>query len=193
MTSWLPLIGSLLIASVTLIGITINNRTNNLAIAAAEEREHRKWQREAVLRLCGEAVETALHAQADYDRLVYDILDEVQEDELRKLVEDHARKLGATAAMLHMLNARLVGDASAKLQAAVTDSGFRSAATALAHRAAADEPMPHFSSTTLETLEKKFEEGLKRLEAARMTLTQAAGTELRWLNDHSFSSGDPAL
>ncbi|MBF6300196.1 hypothetical protein IU459_22000 [Nocardia amamiensis] len=58
MTSWLPLISSLVIASVTLFGIRINNRTNKAAIAAADEREYRKWQRETVLRQCAEAVES---------------------------------------------------------------------------------------------------------------------------------------
>ncbi|MFD9992061.1 hypothetical protein ACFWXT_29575, partial [Bacillus cereus] len=71
MTPWLPLISSLVIASVTTFGILINNHTNRRAITAADERnqetinaaqsnvqlantaagdrEHDKWRREATL------------------------------------------------------------------------------------------------------------------------------------------------
>lgn len=47
-TPWLPLISSLVIATVTLTGIRINNRTNRAAIAATDVREFQKWQRGSI-------------------------------------------------------------------------------------------------------------------------------------------------
>ncbi|MEV6427293.1 hypothetical protein [Nocardia sp. NPDC051463] len=71
MTPWLPLLSSLVVAGVALIGVVINNRTNRGAIAAADERNqvilaaaqrtveltnsaaeqrgHETWRRETIL------------------------------------------------------------------------------------------------------------------------------------------------
>ncbi|MFI6368913.1 hypothetical protein ACIBG0_40080 [Nocardia sp. NPDC050630] len=107
MTSWLPLISALVIASVTLVGIRINNRTNRAAIVASDEREYRKWQREMVLRQCGEAIETALHVHDEYWRTLTDRSDK-DADEIRATMDEHVAKLGVNVAMLRMLNARTV-------------------------------------------------------------------------------------
>ncbi|MFI6369240.1 hypothetical protein ACIBG0_41855 [Nocardia sp. NPDC050630] len=114
MTPWLPLISSLVIASVTLFGIRVNNRTNSAAIAAADEREYRKWQRETVLRQCAEAIETAMIAEHAYDHWLMGSAKDL--GELKAMMLEYWRKLGANAAMLKMLNANAVADKCTHLQ-----------------------------------------------------------------------------
>jgi hypothetical protein len=104
-TAWLPLISSLLVASVTLVGIRVNNRTNQKAILAADTREHHKWLRETALRQCGEAIQTALLAADEFlewsiERSGKDL------GQLRVATQEFSRKLGANISVLHMLDAR---------------------------------------------------------------------------------------
>ncbi|MFC9892127.1 hypothetical protein ACFVMC_00395 [Nocardia sp. NPDC127579] len=104
MTPWLPLISSLVIASVTLIGIRINNQTNRAAIAAADVREFRKWQRETVLRQCAEALETA-HVAHDEFHNIWTRLSKPSIAELRGETDEFYRKLLLSATTLEMLDA----------------------------------------------------------------------------------------
>ncbi|MFC9440279.1 hypothetical protein [Nocardia sp. NPDC057030] len=114
MTPWLPLISSLIIASVTLFGVRINNRTNRTAIFVAEEREYRKWQRETVLRQCTDAVETALTAEDAYRHWLKDSARDL--DELRAMTFEYSRKLCTNASVLEMLNAHKVAGMCTSLQ-----------------------------------------------------------------------------
>ncbi|MFI5537543.1 hypothetical protein ACIA5H_14230 [Nocardia sp. NPDC051900] len=127
MTPWLPLISSLVIASVTLVGVRINNRTNRAAIAAADEREYRKWQRETVLRQCAEATETALLAHDEYHNLYLLGIKAGRGEvsaaagELVAATDEYIRKLGANIAVLNMLNARKTAEQCKEMQSIVID------------------------------------------------------------------------
>ncbi|MVU79489.1 hypothetical protein GPX89_19850 [Nocardia sp. ET3-3] len=103
MTVWLPLISSLVVATVTLIGIRINNRTNRAAIAAADEREYRKWQREMILRQCSEVIETATAAHDMYWRAFDDPL--ITAAQLKSMTDEYMNKISTNVAVLKMLNA----------------------------------------------------------------------------------------
>ncbi|GAB2651206.1 hypothetical protein [Nocardia goodfellowii] len=107
MTPWLPLVSSLVVASVTLIGIRINNRTNRAAIAATDVREFRKWQRETVLRQCVEALETA-HVAHDEFHNIWSRLSKPSMAELRGKTDEFYRKLSLSATTLEMLDAPAV-------------------------------------------------------------------------------------
>ncbi|MFX0577475.1 hypothetical protein [Nocardia nepalensis] len=87
MTSWLPLLSSLIVAVVALVGVVINNRTNRDAItaadarnqttldtaqrnietsnAAAERREQDKWRRDSILTAVSSTLETAAAVRQD--------------------------------------------------------------------------------------------------------------------------------
>jgi hypothetical protein len=58
-TVWIPFLGSLVVAGisgiVTFLGIRRSNENNRLTIAAADDREIKKWHRETLIRLCEEA------------------------------------------------------------------------------------------------------------------------------------------
>ncbi|MGS2806475.1 hypothetical protein [Nocardia sp. MW-W600-9] len=47
--AWLPVLGSALVATAAYTGVVKSNRTNRDGIAAADAREHTKWQREALM------------------------------------------------------------------------------------------------------------------------------------------------
>lgn len=70
-------VGSMIIASVTFVGIVRSNRTNQRAIDSADtrerekwktdsEREREKWHRDNLLRLCSEALRVARNVQQHY-------------------------------------------------------------------------------------------------------------------------------
>ncbi|MFC8384275.1 hypothetical protein [Nocardia sp. NPDC057272] len=44
--AWLPLLGSIVVASAAFTGVLVSNRTNRKAIAAADARDARQWQKE---------------------------------------------------------------------------------------------------------------------------------------------------
>lgn len=58
-TPWLPVLGSVIVALAAFTGVFLSNRTNRAAIAAADDREHDKWWREAVLTEVAEALDTS--------------------------------------------------------------------------------------------------------------------------------------
>lgn len=65
---WLPVGTGLVIAMVAFAGVLISNRTNRLAIAAADGREVDKWKRDTLLRLCSEAVTASLEVESLYEK-----------------------------------------------------------------------------------------------------------------------------
>ncbi|MGY2036605.1 hypothetical protein ACW9HF_15090 [Nocardia gipuzkoensis] len=166
MTSWLPLISSLVIASVTFFGIRINNRTNLAAIAAADEREYRKWQRETVLRQCGEAIETALQADHDYWHVQVRRSTKNQV-ELKAATEAYWRKL---VAMLRMLDADGIAESCRALQGHLYDAFHW-----------ADLGLEDAENLDSERFELAFEKDLDQLEELRQSLERAASAELRRL------------
>lgn len=187
-TTWLPLISAIVIASVTFAGIRINNRTNRAAITAADEREYAKWKRETVLRLCSEAVETALHAQGDFTRLAFELTSEAKAADLVEAINGYGRKLGANAAALHMLNVPKIGDACLELRTALTTRTFVWSADRLnsykreLREGFAARPVDDFLirdiKERIEIEEEVFKEGFRRAEQVRDELTRAAGAEL---------------
>ncbi|MGW4718252.1 hypothetical protein [Nocardia sp. NPDC004260] len=185
MTSWLPLISACLIALVTLHGIRTNNHTNRAAISASDEREHLKWRREMLLRLSSEVVESALHAEGDYSKLVHavDPWTEEQVMDARTTIAGYTRKIGANAAALHMLGATAVGVASVDLLESINNVEFVRAAGKLATltigRHGSRAPAP--AAEEWERAREDFATGFLRIQYARDHLTRAAQNELTLL------------
>ena len=65
---WIPFLASMVVASVTLVGIWINNATNRAAIAAADARAREDWRRQAVREVATEMLTEATRIRADIDR-----------------------------------------------------------------------------------------------------------------------------
>ncbi|MFI6170785.1 hypothetical protein ACIBCN_28670 [Nocardia sp. NPDC051052] len=149
----------------TLIGVHTNNRTNRAAIRAADDRELRKWQREMVIRSCVDAVETALRLQGKCMNLAYPQLPLAEAEELHGLLGVDAHTIGANAATLRMLNARMVATACAELYSAATDPDFFKTFEKLPSRWTDED-------------ERAFSVGYARIEKARDGLVRHASTEL---------------
>lgn len=64
---WLPVGTGMVVATVAFFGVLVNNRTNRLAIAAADGREVDKWRRDTLLKLCSEAVTASLEVEGLYE------------------------------------------------------------------------------------------------------------------------------
>jgi hypothetical protein len=73
-------LGSVIVAGAAFVGVVKNNRTNQRAIDAADERskdelkasrdrDFRNWQRDTLLRLSTEFVELVLQTQREYERI----------------------------------------------------------------------------------------------------------------------------
>lgn len=157
-TPWLPLISSLVVASVALVGIRINNRTNQDAIAAANEREYRKWLRETVLKQCCEAIDTALSASDSFHDW-YLSSDGTDVSPYDAAVFGYARKLSANAATLEILNAPTIAAQCNQIQ---------------------DTLIYVLEALEADDLEK-LQEGQSHLTHDRVELTQLANAELHKL------------
>ncbi|MET7772405.1 hypothetical protein [Nocardia sp. NPDC005366] len=184
MTPWLPLISSLVIASVTIVGIRINNRTNRAAIAAADDREYSKWQRETLLRLCSEAIESALNAQGDLTQftMVPSPDDDASIKNALKEIDGHARKIGAITPALYMLGADEVGDECLALRAMFSDANLILSAYMIADAISShDYDGPRTEAQRKDDIEESrqiFNAAFQEVEAARDRLTRAAKAEL---------------
>ncbi|MFC9871721.1 hypothetical protein [Nocardia salmonicida] len=149
MTPWLPLISSLVIATVTLTGIRINNRTNRAAIAATDVREFRKWQRETILRQCVEAIETA-HVAHDEFHNIWTRLSKPSVAELRGKTDEFDRKLSLSATTLKMLDAPSVSAVCRQLRSQIGE-------TQSASWYVLDHPDLEYNDPNLDDLEKNVD------------------------------------
>ena len=68
LTQWAPLLGSLVVAFVTFLGIRWNNNTNRAAISASDERELQKWRRDTLIRLTEEISGAQREVDFHYNR-----------------------------------------------------------------------------------------------------------------------------
>lgn len=120
--TWLtPLLlfgGSLLASGVAFFGIRASNATNRMAIDAADtravddrteqrDRDFRTWQRDTLLRISSDAIEVALTAQDDYNRLAFG---PQMTMESADTIEQAARKIGVYGLQLRLIGAHEAAD-----------------------------------------------------------------------------------
>ncbi|MFE3196252.1 hypothetical protein ACFXHA_45155 [Nocardia sp. NPDC059240] len=186
MAQWLPLFSSLVIASVTLLGIRIANRTNRAAISAADGREHLKWQREQILKLCGESVECAYNGQIAYGRMIYNPEDSERLAGALSILE-RGGSIEANAGMLQMLNAPSVSAACRELADAFNDDDLIAAVREIVEADEGEDPLQSQMPGALTKVENAFE----AIEKARDNLIEAAAAELASLGQPGVLNSTP--
>lgn len=108
---WLPLLGSVIVASAAITGVLISNRTNRSAIAAtqrnvestnsaAAEREHEKWRREQILQSATKILTTTHECHGILERDPAQQTAEQRIDILRTLGSHQSALLGHAQSLL---------------------------------------------------------------------------------------------
>ncbi|MEV0080901.1 hypothetical protein AB0H58_31200 [Nocardia neocaledoniensis] len=111
MNPWIAFFGSLIVATVALIGIAVSNRTNRAAIAATQRnveatnsaaavREHEKWQREQILAIATKALTTAHECHGVLERDPSKITEEQRIERLHTLGSHQVALLGYAQGLL---------------------------------------------------------------------------------------------
>jgi hypothetical protein len=95
---WHPVGTGLIVAMVAFVGVLISNRTNRLAIAAADGREVDKWRRDTLLKLCSEAVTASLAVEGLYEQGVKE-----RQSVDRSAIAQAINKIGPAAETMNLL------------------------------------------------------------------------------------------
>ncbi|MCA4755256.1 hypothetical protein [Mycolicibacterium fortuitum] len=121
-------VASLVATGATLFGVLKSNKTNRNAIAAADsrantdraearDRDFRQWQRDTLVRLSSEVIESALDANASYNRLAHSTkpLDENSADS----IEAAGRRVAVGGLNLRLIGAHRAADQCVNLRNAI--------------------------------------------------------------------------
>lgn len=218
---WLPVLASAIVAAVALTGVVLSYRTSRAAVAAsrlaietnhlaitaadnraiadrsdAHDRDFRLWQRDNLLRLSADAIDSAVQARDELFATAHGPENVVWKK--TRNAEQWNRKVGANAAMLRLIGAHGPADVCDNLRRVMSD---RALIHRLAefnsdyHRGLENEYAQgnfedHQTTEWVVQARVEFDAGLHRIDEAREEFGRAVEYELRQFAVVVPGSGD---